>query len=61
MREARLGVLQRSRWEAIEKGVQEDAVRLARLVLEGRGTTREAREIAGRIDSVRRQGLAADY
>ena len=61
MPDAQLGVLERSRWEAIEKGVQEDAVRLARLVLEGQGTTREAREIARRIDSVRRQGLAANY
>jgi hypothetical protein len=61
MPEVKGGVLEQARWEAIERGVREDAARLARLVLDGLGTTRDARDIAKRIDSVRRQGPAADY
>ena len=50
-----------ARWVRIENGVREDAARLARLVLEGKADAPEAQSLARRIDSVRTQGIGADY
>jgi hypothetical protein len=49
------------RWVRIENGVREDAARLARLVLEGQAETHEAKVLARRIDSVRTEGIGAEY
>jgi hypothetical protein len=50
-----------ARWARIEKGVRQDAARLARLVLEGQGNGYEANLLARRIDSVRTDGIGAEY
>lgn len=50
-----------ARWVRIESGVREDAARLARLVLEGHSEGYEAKLLARRIDSVRTQGIGAEY
>ncbi len=50
-----------ARWARIENGVREDAARLARLVLEGKADAPEAQSLARRIDSVRTNGIGADY
>jgi hypothetical protein len=50
-----------ARWTRIEKGVRQDAARLARLVLEGQGNGYEANLLARRIDSVRTDGIGAEY
>jgi hypothetical protein len=50
-----------ARWVRIENGVREDAARLARLVLEGKADAPEAQSLARRIDSVRTNGIGADY
>jgi hypothetical protein len=50
-----------ARWARIEKGVRQDAARLARLVLEGQGNGYEAQLLARRIDSVRTHGIGAEY
>jgi hypothetical protein len=50
-----------ARWARIENGVREDAARLAKLVLEGKADAPEAQGLARRIDSVRTQGIGADY
>jgi hypothetical protein len=50
-----------ARWARIENGVREDAARLARLVLEGQAETHEAKVLARRIDSVRTEGIGAEY
>jgi hypothetical protein len=50
-----------ARWVRIESGVRQDAARLARLVLEGEAESYEAKVLARRIDSVRTQGIGAEY
>ena len=50
-----------ARWVKIENGVREDAARLALLVLEGKADAPEAQSLARRIDSVRSNGIGADY
>ncbi|GEM_PF-2655103 len=50
-----------ARWVRIESGVRQDAARLARLVLEGQAESYEARLLARRIDSVRTEGIGAEY
>lgn len=50
-----------ARWVRIESGVREDAGRLAQLVLEGHSESYEAKLLARRIDSVRTQGIGAEY
>jgi hypothetical protein len=50
-----------ARWAKIENGVREDAARLAVLVLAGRADAPEAQSLARRIDSVRSNGIGADY
>ena len=45
----------------IEKGERQDAARLARLVLDGQGEGYEANLLARRIDSVRTDGIGAEY
>jgi hypothetical protein len=50
-----------ARWVRIESGVRQDAARLARLVLEGEAESYEAKLLARRIDSVRTQGIGAEY
>lgn len=50
-----------ARWARIEKGVRQDAARLARLVLEEQGNGHEAQLLARRIDSVRTDGISAEY
>jgi hypothetical protein len=50
-----------ARWARIEQGVRQDAARLARLVLEGQGNGYEATLLARRIDSVRTEGIGAEY
>jgi hypothetical protein len=50
-----------ARWVRIETGVRQDAARLARLVLEGQSDGYEAKRLARRIDSVRTQGIGAEY
>jgi uncharacterized membrane protein len=50
-----------ARWARIENGVREDAARLARLVLEGQAQSDEAKVLARRIDSVRTEGIGAEY
>jgi hypothetical protein len=50
-----------ARWARIEKGVRQDGARLARLVLEGQGNGYEATLLARRIDSVRTDGIGAEY
>jgi len=50
-----------ARWARIENGVREDAARLALLVLEGQAETGEAKALARRIDSVRTEGIGAEY
>jgi hypothetical protein len=50
-----------ARWVRIESGVRRDAARLARLVLEGQAESYEAKLLARRIDSVRTQGIGAEY
>jgi hypothetical protein len=50
-----------ARWARIEQGVRQDAARLARLVLEGQATGYEAQLLARRIDSVRTEGIGAEY
>jgi hypothetical protein len=50
-----------ARWVRIESGVRQDAARLARLVLEGESDGYEAKLLAQRIDSVRTQGIGAEY
>ena len=57
-RRAEAGV---ARWAHIEKGVRQDAARLARLVLDGQGDGYEAKLLARRIDSVRTDGIGAEY
>jgi hypothetical protein len=49
------------RWARIENGVRHDAARLARLVLDGQANGYEAKLLARRIDSVRAQGIGAEY
>jgi hypothetical protein len=50
-----------ARWARIENGVREDAARLALLVLDGQAETGEAKALARRIDSVRTEGIGAEY
>ncbi len=50
-----------ARWSRIENGVRQDAARLARLVLEGQSDSFEAKLLARRIDSVRTEGIGAEY
>ena len=50
-----------ARWVRIENGVRQDAARLARLVLEGQAEGYEAKLLARRIDSVRTEGIGAEY
>jgi hypothetical protein len=50
-----------ARWVRIENGVRQDAARLARLVLEGQAESFEAKLLARRIDSVRTDGIGAEY
>lgn len=50
-----------ARWARIEKGVRQDAGRLARLVLDGQAESYEAKLLARRIDSVRTDGIGAEY
>jgi len=50
-----------ARWVRIENGVRLDAARLARLVLEGQAEGYEAKLLARRIDSVRTEGIGAEY
>jgi hypothetical protein len=50
-----------ARWAKIENGVRQDAARLALLVLEGKADAPEAQSLARRIDSVRSNGIGADY
>jgi hypothetical protein len=50
-----------ARWVRIESGVRQDGARLARLVLEGQAEGYEAKLLARRIDSVRTQGIGAEY
>jgi hypothetical protein len=50
-----------ARWVRIENGVRQDAARLARLVLEGEAESYEAKLLARRIDSVRTDGIGAEY
>ena len=50
-----------ARWARIENGVRQDAARLARLVLEGHADGYEAKLLARRIDSVRTEGIGAEY
>jgi hypothetical protein len=50
-----------ARWARIEQGVRQDAARLARLVLEGQAQGYEAQLLARRIDSVRTEGIGAEY
>jgi len=50
-----------ARWARIEQGVRQDAARLARLVLEGQAQGYEAQLLARRIDSVRTDGIGAEY
>jgi hypothetical protein len=50
-----------ARWVRIESGMRQDAARLARLVLESRTESYEAKLLARRIDSVRTHGIAAEY
>jgi hypothetical protein len=50
-----------ARWARIEQGVRQDAARLARLVLEGQAEGYEAQLLARRIDSVRTDGIGAEY
>jgi hypothetical protein len=55
------GDVESARWARIEQGVRQDAARLARLVLEGQATGYEAQLLARRIDSVRTEGIGAEY
>lgn len=57
----RSGAGEAARWERSEKGVRHDAARLARLVLEGQAEGYEAKLLARRIDSVRTDGIGAEY
>ena len=50
-----------ARWVRIENGVRLDAARLARLVLDGHAGGYEAKLLARRIDSVRTDGIGAEY
>jgi hypothetical protein len=50
-----------ARWVRIENGVRQDAARLARLVLDGQAGSYEAKLLARRIDSVRTEGIGAEY
>ena len=50
-----------ARWVRIENGVRQDAARLARLVLDGQSESYEAKLLARRIDSVRTDGIGAEY
>jgi hypothetical protein len=50
-----------ARWVRIENGVRLDAARLARLVLDGQAEGYEAKLLARRIDSVRTDGIGAEY
>jgi hypothetical protein len=50
-----------ARWVRIESSVRQDAARLARLVLEGEAESYEAKLLARRIDSVRTEGIGAEY
>jgi hypothetical protein len=50
-----------ARWARIEQGVRQDAARLARLVLAGQAAGYEAQLLARRIDSVRTEGIGAEY
>ncbi len=50
-----------ARWARIEQGVRQDAARLARLVLDGQAAGYESQLLARRIDSVRTEGIGAEY
>lgn len=55
------GEVETARWARIEQGVRQDAARLARLVLEGQAAGYEAQLLARRINSVRTEGIGAEY
>lgn len=57
----RRGDAEAARWAHIEKGVRHDAARLALLVLDGEAESYEAKLLARRINSVRTDGIGAEY